>query len=208
MPEAPPVWSPPEGAEPKATGEAGFADAASAVFWPVRTKAQYGRTVCFEKAGGGYVGVPNGKGGITTQDRHFLALRDKGARYHVGIDLFGDPHDLIVAIESGVVLNWHFFYHGVYKLFVQCDSGLVINYGEVDKVSESEFKLKAGKRIVAGQPIARIGRMSGGGHMLHFEMYPKGIKDNQHHHPKDSPHNLAKFKNAAQYLVALARNGK
>jgi murein DD-endopeptidase MepM/ murein hydrolase activator NlpD len=208
VPEAPPVWTPPDGAEPKATGSAEFADPVSAVFWPVRTKSQYGRTVCFEKAGGGVVGIPNGKGGSTTQGRHFLAERENGKRYHVGVDLFGDPHDLVVAIESGTILNWHFFYHGVYKLFVQCDSGLVINYGEVDKVSETEFNLKPGKRVVAWQPIARIGRMSGGGHMLHFEMYPNGTKDNQHYYPGNPPSQLRKFKNAAQYLIALARVGK
>jgi hypothetical protein len=85
---------------------------------------------------------------------------------------------------------------------------LVINYGEVDGVSKREFKLEPKKRIVAGQPIARVGRMSGGGHMLHFETYPKGTKDNQQYWYDDPPSRLATFRNGAQYLLALARGGK
>jgi hypothetical protein len=75
-------------------------------------------------------------------------------------------------------------------------------------VSKGEFKLEPKKRIVAGQPIARVGRMSGGGHMLHFETYPKGTKDNQQYWYDDPPSRLARFRNGAQYLLALARGGK
>jgi hypothetical protein len=50
--------------------------------------------------------------------------------------------------------------------------------------------------------------MSGGGHMLHFETYPKGTKDNQQYWYDDPPSRLARFRNGAQYLLALARGGK
>ena len=213
VPAAPPIWTPPEGASPKATGAAEFADPASGIFWPVRGRTEHGRTVCFRSADDKLIGYAH-KGGFRTENREFLAERKgewKGRtekRYHAAIDLFGDYHDLVVACEPGTILNWHFFYHGVYKLFVQCDSGLVINYGEVDEGSKSEFKLAPGKRIVAGQPIARIGRMTGGGHMLHFETYPKGTKDNQQYWHHDPDSQLGKFRNAALYLLALARTGK
>ncbi len=213
VPPAPPPWTPPEGAEPKATGAAEFAEPGSGIFWPVRGKTEHGRTVCFRSVDDKLIGYP-AKGGFRTENREFLAER-KGEwnhktekRYHAAIDLFGDYHDLVVACEPGTILNWHFFYHGVYKLFVQCDSGLVINYGEVDESSKSEFRLAPKKRIVAGQPIARIGRMTGGGHMLHFETYPKGTKDNQQYWHHDPPGQLAKFRNGALYLLALARAGK
>jgi hypothetical protein len=213
VPPAPKFWTPPDGAEPKSTGLAEFADPSTGIFWPVRGQTEHGRTVCFESTDGKLIGYPH-KGGYRTENREFLALRmgDRNGktekRHHAAVDLFADAHDLIVACESGTILNWHYFYHGVYRLFVQCDSGLVINYGEVDGVSKGEFKLEPKKRIVAGQPIARVGRMSGGGHMLHFETYPKGTKDNQQYWYDDPPSRLARFRNGAQYLLALARGGK
>ena len=102
-----------------------------------------------------------------------------GGRYHAGIDLYGYPDDLVVAMEDGVITNHYHFYHGTYALFVQCDSGLVINYSEVKKNSWKEFGLSKGSRVTKGNPIARVGLMSGGSHMCHFETYMPPTKKNK-----------------------------
>jgi len=103
--------------------------------------------------------------------RRFMCDRSGDGRYHVGIDLYGYPDDPILAMENGTIVNHYHFYHGTHALFLQCDSGLVINYGEVKKNSWSEFGLSKGSKVKKGQPIARVGLMSGGSHMLHFETY-------------------------------------
>ena len=209
VPAGPPAWNPPEERSPQMTGLAEFADPATALFWPVRTKNQHGRTVCFIDSDKKPVGIEH-KGSFTTQSRHFLAPRSgtKGKRYHVGIDVFGDFHDIVVACEAGKILNFTDFYHGVWKLFVQCDSGLVINYGEVDKRSLQDFNLKPGDRIQAGQPIGQIGRMTGGSSMLHFETYPAGTRDNVRYWASDPHTQLARIRNPTQYLLALAKLGR
>ncbi|HKC59871.1 MAG TPA: M23 family metallopeptidase [Myxococcales bacterium] len=208
VPTGPDPWNPPDGAEPHLTGDAEFADPGSGRFWPVRTQNQFGRTVCFLDAGSP-VGVP-GPDGPTTQERHFLAARAgaNGARYHAGIDLFGDFHDLVVATESATILSFEPFYQNLFKLFLKCDSGLVINYGDVDERSLKEFNLELGNRVQAGQPIARVGRMAGGCSMLHFETYPAGTSDVVRYFASDPPSTLMRLLNPTQYLLALARLGR
>lgn len=110
--------------------------------------------------------------------RRFMVDRGGNGRYHAGVDLYGYPDDPIISMESGVITNYYHFYHGSYALFVQCDSGLVINYGEVKKNSWKEFGLSKGSRVRRGQPIARVGLMSGGSHMCHFETYMPPQKKN------------------------------
>jgi murein DD-endopeptidase MepM/ murein hydrolase activator NlpD len=209
VPAGPTLWTPPDSARPVSTEPAVFADPVSAMFWPVRTKNQHGRAVCFIGEDGQQYGVATKKG-FTAQGRNFLANRsgEKGKRYHAGIDIFGDYNDLVVAIESGVVLNFAFFYHGVDRLFVQCDSGVVINYGEVDPRSKKEFNLTPGRRLQAGEPIARIGRMTGGSSMLHFETYPKGTTDNVRLWASEPTSKRALVRNPTQYLLAVAARGK
>lgn len=199
VPPPPPVWTNPAGdIAPISTGLAVFADPADAIFWPIRTKTSFGRKVSYIGEGGQDFG--NGS-------RHFLANRSSG-RAHVGIDLYGDYGDVVVAIEPGTIKNWYFFYEGVYALFVECDSGLVINYGEVDGGSMKEFKLKVGDKVTAGQPIAKVGKMTSGSHMLHLEMYPKGTGQNEKHYFKSGDADLGKWRNPSQYLLALAKIGK
>ncbi len=115
---------------------------------------------------------------IGNGSRRFLTLRG-GTGYHVGLDLYGRPDDPIVAMENGTVVNHYHFYHGSYALIVQCDSGLVINYGEVKKNSWKEFGLGTGSKVQKGHAIARVGLMSGGSHMLHFETYMPPTKANK-----------------------------
>ena len=199
IPPAPPPWTNPAGdIAPLSTGKATFAEANDAIYWPIRTKSHFGRTVSYL----GEDGQDFGNGA-----RNFLAKRGNG-RAHVGVDLYGDSGDVVVAIEPGTIKNWYFFYEGVYALFVQCDSGLVINYGEVDGHSMKEFKLAVGDKVQAGQPIAKIGKMSSGSHMLHLEIYPQGTGMNHRHYFKDGDGELGKWRNPSQYLLALAKVGK
>ena len=201
------IWSAP-GVDPKPNNLAIFAPP-SGLYWPVRNpKSHYGRAVS-------YVGVDNhgygaGKG---SSGRHFLADRPAGGheRFHAGIDVYGDHHDIIVACEAGVVVNAYPFYpypHPlVWCLIVQHDSGVVINYGEVDPASLKKYGMKPGVRVQPGQPIAEVGRMVSDS-MLHFETYPSGTKKNISVKQAKAESLLPGIYNPTQYLLALATKGK
>lgn len=187
---------------PKQMESALFAPA-TGVFWPVRNpKIHYGRTVSYVDAGGSKHGVaPNG--------RDFLANRPVGTvqRFHAGIDVFADDGDIIVACESGKVVNTYHFYKNVHCLIVQHDSGVVINYGEVKPESLARYGMKKGVRVLPGQPIAQAGRMSSEA-MLHFETYPSGTTLNVSIKQAEKAKKLPLIFNPTAYLIALARNGK
>ena len=155
--------------------------------WPIITTNQRKWVVSYRADGGNIVG--NGA-------RRFMA--DRGGQFHAGIDLYGNPGDMIVAMESGTIVNYYHFFHGSYCLIVQCDSGLVINYGEVAKNSWKEFGLSKGSRVKKGKAIARVGLMSGGSHMLHFETYTKGVT---HNIRIFSTRPDSKFRNPGEYLL-------
>ena len=105
--------------------EIGFFDRLmTELFWPIRTTNSRGRLVSYKNVHGKIHG--NGS-------RRFLASRQSGARYHVGVDLYGNHKDIVVACEDGTIVNHYPFYAGTHCLFVQNDSGTVINYGEVEK---------------------------------------------------------------------------
>jgi len=133
--------------------------------------------------------------------------RASKSRTHAGIDITGHAGDQILAITDGQILSFYWFYSGpVLCLFVDHGS-FVCNYGEVDPNSLTEFGLKTpmykpgrydrmyypetpgakarydilgtGSRVVAGQPIARVGRISERSAMLHLEMYVSGTKVNK-----------------------------
>ncbi|CAD6875722.1 N-acetylmuramoyl-L-alanine amidase [Methylomonas fluvii] len=164
---------------------------AATLYWPVQTHDRGGREVAFL----GVSGKSYGRNG-----RRFLAER-AGGRYHVGVDLWGNAGDIIVACEDGIIVNHYHFYHGVHALFVQCDSGVVINYGEVKEKSWQEFGLEKGSRVKAGQPIARVGQMTDSS-MCHFEMYAKGTTVNQRYFKGSQP--PRELLNPTKYLLYLA----
>jgi len=118
--------------------------------------------------------------------RRFMTDRGNEGRYHAGVDLYGNPDDPVIAMENGTIVNHYHFYHGSYALIVQCDSGLVINYGEVKKNSWKEFGLAKGSKVKKGRPIARVGLMSGGSHMCHFETYMPPTKKNHRYRGGDA----------------------
>jgi len=114
-----------------------------------------------------------------------LAKRGSSEKYHVGIDLYGNDKDPVLAMEDGVVLNYYHFYHGAYCLIVQHDSGVVINYGEVERDSYKKLGLKKGSRVKRGQQIAVVGKMNVSS-MLHFEAYSPPQNKNQRYFGDDA----------------------
>lgn len=167
---------------------------AAAQCWPVLTHDRGGREVAYR----GVSGKIYGRAG-----RRFLADRTDG-RYHVGVDLWGEAGDVIVACEDGEIVNHYHFYNNVHALFEQCDSGLVINYGEVKPDSWREFGVQKGSRVKTGQPIARVGQMTNSA-MCHFEMYAKGTTVNHRYYKGANP--PKELLNPTQYLLHLAELG-
>ncbi len=137
--------------------------------WPIVTSHKNNFTVSYRTIGGEFVGNPA---------RRFMAKRGD-EKYHVGIDVYAGHGDAVVASESGQIINIYHFFHDAYAMIVQCNTGLVINYGEVARNSWKEFGVSEGSKIKKGQPIARIGTMSGGSSMLHFETYMKPTSANE-----------------------------
>lgn len=189
--QIPPIWIGPE--QPKQENGIPFAEStASELYWPIQTSDRGGREVAYR----GDSGAIYGRSG-----RRFLADRPNG-RYHVGVDLWGEAGDIIVACEDGIVVNHYHFYNNVDALFVQCTSGLVINYGEVEPDSWEEFGIKKGDSVKAGQPIARVGQMTNSA-MCHFETYTKGTIQNQRYYQGQSPPSA--LLNPTKYLLHLAK---
>lgn len=153
--------------EPKMEQGIPFAPGVPSV-WPVHTNHRKKFVVSYKTVNGKIVG--NGA-------RRFMASR--GGGHHMGCDLYGQNGDPILAMEDGKVVNYYHFFHGAYALIVQHKSGVVVNYGEVKKGSWKEFGISKGSFVRRGQAIARLGVMSGGSTMLHFETYRPGVTHNQ-----------------------------
>ena len=166
----------PDSEWPAMTLDVPFAAGVSNPVWPTISNHPKKFVISYRTVAGKNVG--NGM-------RRFMVDRGGNGKYHVGIDLYGYPDDPIVAMESGTIVNHYHFYHGSYALIVQCDSGLVINYGEVKRNSWKEFGLAKGSRVKRGHAIARVGLMSGGSHMLHFETYMPPTRTNKRFHGGD-----------------------
>jgi len=166
-------------------------------YWPVRTDSARGREISYKDVNGHQHGDPS---------RSFLANRDNGTRHHVAVDLWGNAGDHVIAVEDGEIVHFYPFYNGVYALIVQCNSNLVINYGEVDSSSLTNLNLQKGARVKAGQPIAIIGKSNSGTSMCHFETYVSGTVSNQRWLVgSPPPHALL---NPTAYLVELAKSGQ
>lgn len=183
----------PKGDWPEMVFNIPFAAGNSRPLWPIVTNHKKKFVVSYKTITGSYSG---------NSSRRFMANRKGGSKYHAGVDLYGYPGDPILAMESGTIVNHYYFYHGTYALFVQCDSGLVINYSEVKNKSWSEFGLSTGSKVKKGQPIARVGQMSGGSHMCHLETYMPPTSKNQQYRGGDTRQIL----NPSYYLL-LAQIG-
>lgn len=167
---------------------------AGTCFWPVRTSDSSKRVVSFLGAGGGMVG---------SKDRRFLAMRENGARYHVGVDLYGIPGDAVVACRDGAVVNFYNFYENSYALLVN-HGDVVVNYSEVAADSLANNGLRVGSQVKAGQRIGIVAQLKENG-MCHFETYAMGTKVNSSWRVgKERPTNLL---NPTKLLLRLAENG-
>jgi murein DD-endopeptidase MepM/ murein hydrolase activator NlpD len=104
-----------------------------------------------------------------TGGRYFGASRDDGNRLHAGCDLLGPRGTTIYAVADGTLVQPEYgFYLGTNAVELQHGSFLV-RYGEILPGSYI-----GGRTVRRGQPIAKIGRLSTGSSMLHFEMYSNG----------------------------------
>lgn len=94
----------------------------------------------------------------------------RGTRHHAGEDLPAPRGTVVLAPESGVVLDvrpeW---YEGSGLVLLALDSGIVVNLGEIEPHSET---VVPGDRVVAGQAVAKVGRHN----QLHFETYAGGTR--------------------------------
>lgn len=158
---------------PEMTFDIPFASGVDAPDWPLVSYHEKKFDISYKTMSGTYEANPS---------RRFMSSRMSGTRYHVGVDLYCRDGDPVIACENGTIVNIYYFYNNSYCLLVQCDSGLVINYGEVKRNSWKEFGLAEGSRIQQGQGIARIGTMSGGSSMLHFETYMRPQEKNARYH--------------------------
>lgn len=158
--------------EPQAHTDLPFAAGGARPVWPLKTHDDDKLRVSYEDVRGKW----HGKWG-----REFGAKRtsvDEGGneyrRVHVGVDLFADPGDVVVAPEDGDVIAALPFYKGTGALYLLTDSGIIVNMGEIADRSWTKFGIPSGietTRVHAGDPIAKVGKSSDGSHMLHVETY-------------------------------------
>jgi murein DD-endopeptidase MepM/ murein hydrolase activator NlpD len=104
----------------------------------------------------------------TTDGRQFGARRAGGKRKHAGCDLVAPIGTPVRAVEDGTVTTIRDFYHDTW--YIAVDHGIfTVRYGEVSP--RFPPGIREGAKVKKGQIIGTIGRLSGGSHMLHFEMY-------------------------------------
>ncbi len=171
-------------------------------YWPIMGVSKKGRLVSYKASDGSIKGQPG---------RMFLGNRegrgDKAGvpRWHVGVDLFANIGDVIVACEDGTIVEFAPFYPAksgqmTYRLLIK-HSTAVVNYGEVTKDSLTRNQLRVGMRVRAGQPVAFVSDTS----MLHFETYIIGTTRNYRWWKNgERPRQLL---NPTRYLLFLQEHG-
>jgi hypothetical protein len=85
----------------------------------------------------------------------------------------------VLAPEDGVVLAILPFHHGTWAIYLKTADGRVVALSEIKKYSWREFDVGPSQWVHQGQPLARLGTMSGGGNMLHFELYDARGQDDE-----------------------------
>lgn len=99
-------------------------------------------------------------------------------RHHAGEDLRAPRGSDLVATEGGVIVDidesWYDSASGEHTgaVLLATDTGIVINYGEVEPHSTTSLGLNVGSRVERGQVLARVGATN----MVHFETYEAGTK--------------------------------
>lgn len=142
-------------------------------YWPTRSPgSKYGRQVPCKDSQGKLHGNPTRRFGA---QRPVKPKPDSKMRWHCAADLGGEHLDMIVACQSGQVVEITTFHLGTWAMMVQNNNnGLVFSYNEIENGSWKDFDISKGSKVVAGQPLARVGLMSGKSSMLHFEVYQTG----------------------------------
>ena len=175
---------------------AALADPAHVTFWPVITNHPKAMEISYLDADQKNVG---------TAGRRFFADRNDGRRHHVGMDVWCHDGDVVIACAAGRIINYYPFYktstgEESYALFLE-HNGAVINYGEVKKGADREFRWATGDQVAAGQKIARVSSTN----MIHLEAYQPGTVQNQRWMRGEArpPHLL----NPTALLLTLAANG-
>lgn len=201
---------PPADLEPLAKTDRPFAAGGARPVWPLDTHDDDKLRVSYEDVRGKW----HGKWG-----REFGAKRtttlDDGTSYrrvHVGVDLFADPGDVVVAPEDGDVIAALPFYKGTGAVYVLTDSGIIVNLGEVAEGSWTKYGIPTGvdrTRVRAGDPVAKVGKSDDGSHMLHVETYRSDTTTDEIRQGKmrwkvgDDP--PAKILDPTRYLVRAQR---
>lgn len=162
--------TPPAELEPRAKTEVPFAEGGPRPRWPLQTNVKRKLAVSYQDVRGKWHGRWGREFGASRKSK-----KTGGQRVHVGIDLFADPGDVVLATEAGQILAGLPFYKKTGALYLLTDSGLIINYGELDHGSWHDFGLQAGDRVDAGDKLARVGLSEDGSHMLHLETYEPDV---------------------------------
>jgi peptidoglycan hydrolase-like protein with peptidoglycan-binding domain len=171
-------------------------------YWPVRTRHKYRRLVSYKAVDGTIVG----KGRMFLANREGKRDNKVVPRWHVGVDLFANVGDVVVACGDGKIVGFAFFYPAksgqrTYQLLIE-HSGVVVNYGEVTGDSLDKNGLRIGMPVKAGQPIGFVSDTS----MLHFETYVKGAT-HSYRWFKDARKPPPQLLNPTKYLLFLREHG-
>lgn len=147
--------------------------------------------------------------------RHFGAKRvgsEGKSRRHAGIDLFAYDGDPVTAPEESVVLAVLPFHHGTWAVYLRALDGRILTLGEIKRYSWRDYGIAPGVRVRRGQSLARVGTMTGGGQMLHFEIHGVGkmsdeeivdaIREGEMQWTEDAP--PASLRDPSAYLVDAA----
>jgi murein DD-endopeptidase MepM/ murein hydrolase activator NlpD len=86
--------------------------------------------------------------------------RNRGDRYHCGIDIYAPPGSEVLSIEDGKVVDLGIFtspdrksyWNNTYYVVIENKSGTFSKYAEL-----SDVKVKIGETIRAGQLLGRVG---------------------------------------------------
>lgn len=161
---------PPADLEPIQKTEVPFAEGGERPGWPLMSPTDANMKVSYEDVRGLFHGKWGREFGATRKSTN----KETGETYkrvHVGVDLFADDGDIVVASEPGEVIAALPYYKGLGAVYVLNDSGIIVNYGELKMNSWKPFGIKVGDRVEKGQRLARVGTASDGSHMLHLETF-------------------------------------
>ncbi len=101
--------------------------------------------------------------------RYFGARRDSGKRLHAGCDLLAPKGTQIYAIADGTLVRPEYYFYSATHAVEIRHGNYIVRYGEIMPGSYT-----GGTTVKKGQPICKVGRLSSGSSMLHFEMYSNG----------------------------------